>query len=68
VSPTTHRVFAQHPDRSHKGRGSAKLEAGKRADQLLAEGDVEGQRVWRRIIRAVEELQRAERRDGEAVN
>src|SRR5262245_62019100 len=46
----------------------AKLEAGKRADELLADGDMEGQRVWLRIIRAVEELQRAERRDGEAVN
>jgi hypothetical protein len=29
---------------------------------------MEGPRVWPRIIRAIEELQRAERQDGEAVN
>ncbi len=33
---------------------------GVRADALLEEGDLEGVSVWRRILRAVEELQRAE--------
>jgi hypothetical protein len=46
----------------------AKPEPAKRADELLADGDMEGERVWLRIIRAIEELQRAERRDGETVN
>ena len=36
----------------------AALEAGMRADALLAEGDVEGVATWRAIIRAIEELQR----------
>lgn len=46
----------------------AAFEAGRRADELRAEGDPEGHREWLRIARAIEELQRAERRDGEAVN
>ena len=46
----------------------AKLEAGTRADALLAEGDLEGQAVWLRICRAIDELNRSERRDDEAVN
>lgn len=35
-------------------------EAGQRADQLLDEGDIEGQRTWMRIIIAIEELQKTE--------
>jgi hypothetical protein len=38
-----------------------------RADQLLAERDAEGNAVWRRILEAIEELQRG-RRDGEPLN
>ena len=41
--------------------------AGDRADQLLEDGDIDGALVWRRILAAIEELQRA-RREGEAVN
>jgi hypothetical protein len=41
--------------------------AGKRADVLMEEGDADGAVVWRRILRAIVELQR-ERREGEAVN
>jgi hypothetical protein len=31
-------------------------------------GDVEGQRVWKGVLRAVEELVRAKPNDGEKVN
>jgi hypothetical protein len=35
---------------------------------LLDLGDVDGQRVWKAVLRAVEELIRTERRSGERVN
>ena len=31
-----------------------------RADSMIEEGDLDGYAVWKRILRAVEELQRAE--------
>lgn len=34
----------------------AAIHAAMRADELLAAGDVDGQMVWKRILRAVEEL------------
>ena len=40
----------------------AAIEAGVRADELLAEGDVDGAATWRAIILAIEELQRAKGR------
>ena len=46
----------------------AAIQAGIRADELLAEGDVEGAATWQAIIRATEELQRAAPREGEAMN
>ena len=36
-----------------------------RADKLLAAGDMEGKRVWVRILKAVEEMQRTELGPGE---
>jgi hypothetical protein len=39
---------------------AAGLEAARRADELLAQGDTEGQAVWLRIVRAIQELQRTE--------
>ena len=41
-------------------------EAAMSADNMLAAGDMDGNRVWVRIMKAVEELQRQERRPGEA--
>jgi hypothetical protein len=41
--------------------------AAQRADKLMDEGDMEGVAIWRRIAKAIEELQRG-RREGEAVN
>ncbi len=38
----------------------AALEAAKRADAMLEKGNLEGQTVWKRIVRAVEEMQRRE--------
>jgi hypothetical protein len=46
----------------------APLLAARRCDALLANGDVDGERVWKSILRAVEELQRTERKDGEPIN
>ncbi len=36
----------------------AGLHAAQRADELMAAGDMEGRRVWQRIERAIDELQR----------
>jgi hypothetical protein len=46
----------------------ARLEAGKRASNQLAENDLVGQAVWLRIIHAIEELQRGMRCDDEPVH
>ena len=35
---------------------------------MLERGDMKGAAVWRRIVRAVKELQRAERSPGEAAH
>ncbi len=43
----------------------ATLEAAMRADKLQAAGDMDGKRVWLRIMRAIEELQRTESQPGE---
>ena len=37
----------------------------RRADALLEAGYVEGQRVWKGVLRAVEELARVDRKAGE---
>ncbi len=38
----------------------AALEAAMRADAMREKGDLEGQVVWKRIVRAVQDIQRAE--------
>ncbi len=45
----------------------AGLRAAERADELLERGDLDGAAVWRRILKAVEELGLG-RREEEAVN
>ncbi len=47
---------------------NAPIEAAMRADTMLDKGDLDGYAVWKRILRAVEELQRAEPIEGEAVH
>ena len=42
-----------------KRHGSdAEIAAAQRADELLAQGDTDGQRIWKRILAAVHELRR----------
>ncbi len=43
-------------------------EAAQRADAMLEKGRLDGQRVWKRVLAAVKEIQRQEPREGEAVN
>ncbi len=50
------------------GAEQAPLMAAKRADALLELGDIEGQRTWKAVLRAVQELMRTERGLSERVN
>ena len=36
----------------------ADIEAAARADALLSKGDLDGQRVWLRILKAIDEMQK----------
>ncbi len=47
---------------------AADIEAAMRADQCLAAGDTEGEAVWLRILKAIEELLSEERPDGAKVH
>ncbi len=51
----------------HHGQ-DAPIHAAMRADAMLAAGDLGGVTTWRRILRAVEELQGTEPKPGEAVH
>ncbi len=46
----------------------AALGAVQRADAMLEKGSLDGQRVWKRVLAAVKEIQRQELREGESVN
>ncbi len=46
----------------------AQIHSTKRASAVLDKGDLDAYAVWKRILRAVEGLQRAEPRSGEAVH
>ncbi len=46
----------------------APIHAAMRADVMLEAGDLDGYAVWRRILRAVEELQGTAPKSGEAVH
>ncbi len=43
----------------------AAIEAAMRADAMLEKGAMAGAATWRRIVKAIEELQRQERQSGE---
>ena len=47
---------------------AADIEAAMRADARLAAGDMEGEAVWLRIMKAIEELLSEERPEGEKVH
>ncbi len=57
---------ANVPIREHGD--DAALDAAQRADAMLEKGDREGAAVWKRVLKAVEELQRHERREGEVAH
>lgn len=42
--------------------------AAQRADDLLEQGDIEGERIWKQIVEAVRELQRTAPSGGEKIN
>ncbi len=46
----------------------APIHAAMRSDAMLEKGDLAGVATWRRILRAVEELQGTEPKPGEAVH
>ncbi len=46
----------------------APIDAAMKADAMLEAGDLDGYAVWKRIVRAVEELQGSEPKPGEAVH
>jgi hypothetical protein len=50
------------------GAEQAPLMAAKRADTLLDLGDIDGQRVWKEVLRAVRELIRRDRKPYEQLN
>ncbi len=52
----------------HEHGEDAALEAAQRADAMLEKGAIDGQRVWKRVLKAIKEIQRQEPREGEAVN
>ena len=54
-------LIKQHGD-------AADIEAAMRADQCLAAGDMEGEAVWLRIVKAIAELLSEERPEGVEVH
>jgi hypothetical protein len=46
----------------------ARIEAGRRADELFEANDHDGYAIWKRILEAVGELSRTKRAKGERVN
>ena len=58
---SAHELIKQHGE-------AADIEAAMRVDAHLAAGDMEGEAVWLRIVRAVEELLSEERPDGAKVH
>jgi hypothetical protein len=46
----------------------ALIEAAMQADAMLEKGDLDGYAVWRRVLRAVEELQGTAPKSGEVVH
>ncbi len=54
-------LITQHGD-------DAPIRAAMRADKMLERGDLDGQAVWRRILKAIDELLASERPEGEKVH
>ncbi len=58
---SAHELIKHHGD-------AADIEAAMRVDERLAAGDMEGEAVWLRIVKAIEELLAKERPEGEKVH
>ncbi len=58
---SAHELIEQYGD-------AADIEAAMRADELMEAGDLEGVAVWKRIVKAIEELQSQERPDDAEVH
>ena len=58
VYRSAHALIQQHGE-------AAAIEAAMKADAMLDEGDLDGAAVWRQIVTAINELQRAEPAMGE---
>ncbi len=54
-------LIKQHGD-------AADIEAAMRADELAADGDMDGRAVWLRIVKTIEKLLAKERPEGEKVH
>ena len=52
----------------HEHGEDAALEAAQRADAWLDKGQTGAYLVWKRVLKAVKEIQREEPQEGEAVN
>ncbi len=61
VYRTANELIEQHGE-------DAPIHAAMRADELMEAGDMEGEAVWLRIVKAVEELLAKERPEGEKVH
>lgn len=46
----------------------APVHAAMRHDELLSSGDIEGADVWKRILKAIDEIRRTERQQDEELN
>jgi hypothetical protein len=55
-------------ERQIRALGAEAGEGGEAADSFLEAGDIDGSVVWRRVLKAVKEIQRQEPREGEAAN
>lgn len=53
VYRAANQLIQQHGD-------DAQIEAARLADAMLAKGDLEGQRVWKRVLKAIDVLQSKE--------
>lgn len=58
---SAHALIQQHGD-------EAAIQAAYRADAMLDRGDLDGQRVWLRILRAVKDLLHARPSEGEPIH
>ena len=59
---------AREPEEINPSAAPSCLGRAKRADAMLEASDLDGLAVWRRILRAVEELQRVEPEPGARVH